>query len=53
MLLSNVVRENEPQLVRQIYDKAKEYDKVLDLTLGDPDIPTPEIVKDAAAPQVI
>jgi aminotransferase len=49
MLLSNVVRENEPQLVRQIYDKAKEYDKVLDLTLGDPDIPTPGIVKDAAA----
>ena len=49
MFISNVVKENEPQLVRRIYDKAKEYDNVVDLTLGDPDIPTPKIVKDAAA----
>lgn len=47
MLLSKVARENEPQLVRRIYDKAKEYDNVLDLTLGDPDIQTPQSVKDA------
>ena len=49
MFISNVVKENEPQLVRRIYDKAKEYESVVDLTLGDPDIPTPQIVKDAAA----
>ena len=49
MFISNVVKENEPQLVRRIYDKAKEYGNVVDLTLGDPDIPTPEIVKDAAS----
>ncbi len=49
MFISNVVKENEPQLVRRIYDKAKEYENVVDLTLGDPDIPTPQIVKDAAA----
>ena len=49
MFISNVVKENEPQLVRRIYDKAKEYEGVVDLTLGDPDIPTPQIVKDAAA----
>lgn len=48
MLVSNVVKENEPQLVRRIYDKSKEYANVVDLTLGDPDIPTPKIVKDAA-----
>ena len=48
MLVSNVVKENEPQLVRRIYDKSKEYENVVDLTLGDPDIPTPKIVKDAA-----
>ena len=47
MLISNVVKENQPQLVRRIYDKAKEYQNVVDLTLGDPDIPTPQIVKDA------
>ena len=48
MLVSNVVKENEPQLVRRIYDKSKEYENVVDLTLGDPDIPTPQKVKDAA-----
>ena len=49
MYISNTVKENEPQLVRRIYDKSKEYDNVVDLTLGDPDIPTPQQVKDAAA----
>jgi aminotransferase len=48
MFISNVVKENEPQLVRRIYDKSKEYENVVDLTLGDPDIPTPQMVKDAA-----
>lgn len=48
LLVSNVVKENEPQLVRRIYDKSKEYENVVDLTLGDPDIPTPKMVKDAA-----
>lgn len=49
MFVSNVVKENEPQLVRRIYDKSKEYENVVDLTLGDPDIPTPQAVKDATA----
>ena len=49
MFTSIVVKENEPQLVRKIYDKSKEYKDVVDLTLGDPDIPTPEAVKNAAA----
>ena len=48
MFVSNVVKENEPQLVRRIYDKSKEYENVVDLTLGDPDIPTPQMVKEAA-----
>ncbi len=47
MFVSNIVKENEPQLVRRIYDKSKEYDDVVDLTLGDPDIPTPDLVKEA------
>ncbi len=47
MFISKVARENEPQLVRRIYDKSKEYEDVIDLTLGDPDIPTPQIIKDA------
>ena len=48
MFVSKVVKENEPQLVRRIYDKSKEYENVVDLTLGDPDIPTPQMIKDAA-----
>lgn len=48
MFTSTVLKENEPQLVRKIYDKSKEYTDVVDLTLGDPDIPTPESVKAAA-----
>lgn len=48
MKISNTVKENEPQLVRRIYDKSKEYENVIDLTLGDPDIPTPAIVREAA-----
>lgn len=48
MFVSKTVLENEPQLVRKIYDKSKEYENVTDLTLGDPDIPTPQEIKDAA-----
>jgi len=48
MRISTVVKENEPQLVRKLYDKAKEYKNVIDLTLGDPDIPPPVKVKNAA-----
>lgn len=47
MQISIVVKQNEPQLVRKIYDASKKYENVVDLTLGDPDIPTPEAVKRA------
>jgi len=46
MNISELVKRNEPQLVRRLYDKSKEYTDVVDLTLGDPDIPTPQIVKE-------
>ena len=48
MSTSIILQKNEPQLVRKIYDKSKEYPDVVDLTLGDPDIPTPDAVKNAA-----
>ncbi|MBQ9543741.1 MAG: aminotransferase class I/II-fold pyridoxal phosphate-dependent enzyme [Clostridia bacterium] len=48
MFVSRTVKENEPQLVRKLYDKSKEYSDVADLTLGDPDIPTPKPIIDAA-----
>ena len=47
MFVSDVVKQNEPQLVRRIYDMSKSHADVVDLTLGDPDIPTPDVVKKA------
>lgn len=44
MQISNLVQNSEPQLIRNIYEKAKQYTNVVDLTLGDPDIPTPKSV---------
>lgn len=48
MQLSDTIKRNEPQLVRKLFDLSKQYDDVVDLTLGDPDIPTPQLIKDAA-----
>ena len=48
MHLSNMLESIEPQLARRLFDKAKAYSNVIDLTLGDPDFPTPENIKAAA-----
>ena len=45
--LSHMLETLEPQLVRSLFMKAKNYDDVIDLTLGDPDLPTPQQVIDA------
>lgn len=37
----------QPSLTRRLYDKAKEYKDVVDFTLGDPDYPTPESIRQA------
>lgn len=49
MHLSQMLSSIEPQLARRLFDKAKTYDNVIDLTLGDPDYPTPENIKAAGA----
>jgi len=41
MKVSDVSQRIDEQLVRIIYEEAKKYDDVIDLTLGDPDIDTP------------
>lgn len=38
----------EPSLTRQLFNMAKQYDDVIDLTLGDPDFNTPIELKNAA-----
>lgn len=43
--LSKVATSIEPSLTRQLFNEAKKYNDVIDFTLGDPDIQTPEGIK--------
>lgn len=49
MILSSLSRIISPTLSRQLFMMAKQYDDVIDFTLGDPDIPTPLPICKAAA----
>ena len=46
--LSDLTRVISPTLSRQLFMMAKQYDDVVDFTLGDPDIPTPLPICEAA-----
>ena len=46
--LSALSRVIAPTLSRQLFMMAKQYDDVIDFTLGDPDVPTPKAICDAA-----
>ena len=48
MELSALSRIIAPTLSRQLFMMAKQYDDVIDFTLGDPDIPTPKAICEAA-----
>ncbi len=48
METSNLSRIIAPTLSRQLFMMAKQYDDVIDFTLGDPDVPTPKAICDAA-----
>lgn len=48
MKLSTRASELAPSLTRRLFDLAKQYDDVVDLTLGDPDIVPPQVIRDAA-----
>ena len=48
MELSALSRVIAPTLSRQLFMMAKQYDDVIDFTLGDPDVPTPKAICDAA-----
>lgn len=49
MKLSKRVQAIEPSLTRKLFNMAKEYDDVIDLTLGDPDIVPMQQIRDAAS----
>lgn len=38
----------EPSLTRDLFNRAQKFDDVINLTLGDPDLPPPQNVRDAA-----
>ena len=48
MKISRRIQSIEPSLARKLFEKAKMYDNVIDLTLGDPDYDTPSVLKKAA-----
>lgn len=48
MDISALSRVISPTLSRQLFMMAKKYDDVIDFTLGDPDVPTPKAICDAA-----
>lgn len=47
MKVSKTADMIQPSLTRRLFDKVKEYIDVIDLTLGDPDYPTPTNVCEA------
>ena len=49
MELSALSRVIAPTLSRQLFMMAKQYDDVVDFTLGDPNLPTPVPICEAAA----
>jgi aminotransferase len=51
--LSRRTKLFKPSLIRELYNMAKEYDDVVDFTLGDPDIPTPLGIKQAGCDAIM
>ena len=51
--LSRRTKLIKPSLIRELYNMAKEYDDVVDFTLGDPDIPTPLGIKQAGCDAIM
>lgn len=47
MQISEIANLIQPSLTRKLFDKASEFPDIIDLTLGDPDYPTPENICDA------
>lgn len=53
MNISKTAQAVEPSLTRKLFNMAKEYNDVIDLTLGDPDIPPSEKIRLAACEAIM
>lgn len=51
--LSKVSQMIKPSLTRKLFNMAKEYDGVIDFTLGDPDVPTNDAIKQAGCDAIL
>lgn len=49
MKISKAAKKIELSLTRRLFNMAKEYDNVIDLTLGDPDVPPCDVIRKAAS----
>lgn len=47
MLLSEIAQSIKPSLTRHLFNLSKNYEDVIDFTLGDPDVPTHPAIKEA------
>jgi aminotransferase len=52
MKISKIANSIHPSLTRQLFDRAKQYNDVVDFTLGDPDFSTPDFICDAACASI-
>lgn len=53
MKISKMATRIKPSLTRKLFDLAKQYDNVIDFTLGDPDYETPDYVKKAGCDAIM
>lgn len=53
MKISRMANVIEPSLTRKLFNMAKQYDDVIDLTLGDPDVQPNEQIKKAACKAIM
>lgn len=53
MKISKTAMVIEPSLTRQLFTMARQYDDVIDLTLGDPDIKPSETIRNAASEAIM
>lgn len=53
MKVSRIAESIQPSLTRKLFDTAKEYSDVIDLTLGDPDYPTPDNICQAGCKAIM
>lgn len=51
--LSRISQLIRPSLTRKLFNMAKDYNDVIDFTLGDPDVPTPLPVKEAGCKAIM